>query len=491
MSKAKGFLKYRRANPQYQPVEKRVRHFKEFEKTLDDEATHDQAARCMDCGIPFCHGETGCPTDNLIPEFNDLIYNGHWKEALENLHSTNNFPEFTGRLCPAPCETACVLGITDPPVTIKAIERSIIDHGFEEGWVEPMPAQELTGKSVAIVGSGPAGLACAQQLARAGHNVTVFERADKVGGLLRYGIPDFKMEKWHIDRRIDQMAQEGVVFRTNVNVGVDITASELMETFDALVLAIGAEDPIPLKIPGNDLKGVEWAMDYLVQANRVTAGEEIRDQILATDKHVIVIGGGDTGSDCIGTANRQEARSIINFRRSPRPPDTRPPDQPWPLYPDVYYTSTSHEEGVDRRFNIKPLEVLGNQDGQCTHLRVVQVEKGEDGRFKDIAGTEESWPADLILLAMGYRGPIRPGLMEELVQMGLELDKWGNIKAEFGTDPGCYRTNLEGVYTCGDARRGQSLIVWAISEGRKCAAEIHRELLAGNRQVMATGRARV
>ncbi len=478
MSKIRGFMEVNRVSPTYEPVEKRVRHYKEFEKTLDDRATRAQASRCMDCGIPFCHGETGCPTDNIIPEFNDLVYRGLWRDALDNLHSTNNFPEFTGRLCPAPCESACVLGITDPPVTIKSIERSIIDHGFEEGWVEPHPPEKLSGKTVAVVGSGPAGLSCAQQLARAGHSVTVFEKFDRIGGLLRYGIPDFKMEKWHIDRRVKQMKQEGVVFKCGITVGEDVSAKELLHSFDALVVAIGAEAPIPLRIPGADLKGVEFAMKYLIQANRQVAGDEVPGAISATGKSVIVIGGGDTGSDCIGTANRQGAKNIINFRRSPKPPEDRPEHQPWPLYPDIYYTSSSHEEGVDRRFNIKPLELVGNASGQVTHLRICRVEKNEEGRFIDVPGSEELWDADLVLLAMGYAAPVRNGLVQELVDMGLELDQWGNVKSEFGREPGFFKTNLDRVYSCGDARRGQSLIVWAISEGRKCAATIHEELTA-------------
>ncbi len=484
MEKIRGFMQHQRVDPTYDSVESRIRHFREFEETFDQATTCQQAARCMDCGIPFCQGDSGCPVENLIPEFNDLVFRGLWREALENLHSTNNFPEFTGRLCPAPCETACVLGITDPPVSIKAIERSIIDHGFAEGWVEPRPPARLTGKRVAIVGSGPAGLACAQQLARVGHQPTVFEKRDRLGGLLRYGIPDFKMEKWHIDRRIEQMQQEGVIFKVGADVGDKIKAAELLADYDALILAIGAEQPYHLDIPGANLQGVYYAMDYLIDANQVVAGDRPAPKIDARDKDVIVIGGGDTGSDCIGVANRQGARSIINFRRSKQPPLNRPAEQPWPLYPDIFYTSSSHEEGVERRFAFRPERIHG-QAGRVKSLEVSRVEakRIETKRIetkKSSSGNGEAptmtWKADLILLAMGYSAPVRTGLLEELSEMGLELDRWGNVKASFGDTPGNFTTSLSRVYSCGDARRGQSLIVWAISEGRKCAAEVHRNL---------------
>ncbi len=477
MDKIRGFLEYERSKPDYEQVQSRVRHFHEFEKTLIDTEATGQAARCMDCGVPFCHSEMGCPVDNLIPTFNDLVFQGHWRDALECLHSTNNFPEFTGRLCPAPCETACVLGIGDLPVNIKMLERAIIDHGFEEGWVEPRPAKILSGKKVAVVGSGPAGLSCAQQLARMGHIPTVFEREDRIGGLLRYGIPDFKMEKWHIDQRIEQMRQEGVIFKTSIHVGRDISTESLLKEFDSLVLAIGAEEPIPLNIQGENLKGVHYAMEYLIQANRRVAGESIKNPIHAEGKDVIIIGGGDTGSDCIGTANRQKAKSIINIGRSPRPPEQRSPHQPWPLYPDIFYTSTSHEEGVERCFAIRPLEILGkkHKNNNVEHLKVARVEKKGD-RFEDISASESlSWKADLIFIATGYSGPIRKGLLEELESKGLEIDSHGNIKASFGVLNGSFRTSLDRVYTCGDSRRGQSLIVWAISEGRKCAEQIHAD----------------
>ncbi|MBX7056722.1 MAG: glutamate synthase subunit beta [Leptospirales bacterium] len=481
MGKPTGFMEYKRARTAYEPAETRIKHWREFEKTFEDDTAREQAARCMDCGVPFCHGDTGCPTDNLIPEWNDLVYRGRWKEALENLHSTNNFPEFTGWLCPAPCESACVLGITDPAVTIKQIERAIIARGFEEGWVEPKPPREMTGKSAAIIGSGPAGLAAAQQLARAGHAVTVFEKADKIGGLLRYGIPDFKMEKFHIDRRLKQMELEGVRFRCGVHVGVDIEADQLLAEFDAVILAMGAEDPIPLHIPGADLQGVHWAMDYLIQANRVVAGEKVANQIQARDKRVIVIGGGDTGSDCIGTANRQGARSIINFRRSQQPPTERPDDHPWPLYPEVFRTSTSHEEGVERHFQINPRQFRGT-NGKVTQLVASRVEKNAAGRFEEKPDSEIVWDADLVLLAMGYRGPVRSGLVEQLQSRGLQLDANGNVAAGFGRSDAAFKTSLPGVYACGDVRRGQSLIVWAISEGRKCAQVVHHELLASLRK---------
>ena len=478
MEKHEGFLEHSRAKLEYEAVASRIQHFREFGKTFDDSLAPLQAKRCMDCGVPFCQGDTGCPVDNLIPEFNDLVHRGLWKEALDNLHSTNNFPEFTGYLCPAPCESACVLGIGDSPVTIKALERAIIDHGYEESWVEAHPPQKLTGKKIAIIGSGPAGLACAQQLARAGHSPKVFEKNDRLGGLLRYGIPDFKMEKWRIDRRIEQMEQEGVSFETGTHVGKDLSLSSLEKNYDALVLALGTEEPIAFPISGGELEGVHPAMDYLVQANRVVAGDQLSEQIHACNKNVIVIGGGDTGSDCIGTANRQKAKSIINFRRSERPPSERPPKQPWPLYPDIFYVSSSHEEGVERRFAIRPLEVLGNDKGHVKQLKICHTQKGTEG-FEDIPNSEEIWDADLILLAMGYRGPRRDSLLEELLTKGIELDTRGNVAAPFGVTEGSFRTNLKGVYACGDARRGQSLIVWAISEGRKCAAQIHRDLSQG------------
>lgn len=478
MGKHTGFKEYRRQPMKKDPVADRVKHYKEFEHPFSDDEAKIQGARCMDCGIPFCHSETGCPVDNLIPEFNDLVYRGLWKEASENLHSTNNFPEFTGRLCPAPCESACVLGINEPAVTIKAIERTIADKAWDEGWVHPQPPEKLTGKTVAVVGSGPAGLAAAQQLARAGHSVTVYEREDRLGGLLRYGIPDFKMERRLIDRRIEQMREEGVVFRTNVNVGVTIPAKMLVEEYDAVILAVGSEAPRPLKVPGADLNGVHFAMKYLIGQNRVNAGDHVEDYINAKDKNVIVIGGGDTGSDCIGTANRQGAKAVYQLDYNFEPPVERDPETPWPLWPHIYTTSSSQEEGVERKWQYHTKELVGDKNGNLVALRGNKVIKHSRANIEDIPGTEFEIKADLVFIALGYTHPIHEGLVEELVKEGMKLDGRGNIKAEFGITDGAFETNLPGVYTCGDARRGQSLIVWAISEGRKCAAEVHKDLMS-------------
>ena len=478
MEKHSGFKEEHRIKSVYQSVKERVKHFNEFEETFTKDEAQNQAKRCMDCGVPFCQGETGCPVDNLIPEFNDLVFRGLWKEALDNLHSTNNFPEFTGRLCPAPCETACVLGIIDEPVSIKNLERAIIDYGFLNNYIQPLNIKEKTGKQIAIIGSGPAGLACAQQLARFGHSVNVYEKQDKLGGLLRYGIPDFKMSKIHIDRRLEQLVAEGVKFHTNVCVGVDISIEELLNKNHSIVVAVGAEDPYPLNVLGDNLKGVHYAMDYLIQANRKVAGLNNLGgavDINAKDKHVIVIGGGDTGSDCIGVANRQGAKSIINFRRSSKPPKERDESMPWPLYPDLYYESTSHEEGVDRRFMIRPLEIISGGDGAVKEIKICHTQKNGK-EFQDIPNSIELWKADLILLAMGYKGPSQDNLLQDLVKKGMKLDKYGNISAPFGIKSGSFKTSLDKVYTCGDARRGQSLIVWAISEGRKCASEINNFL---------------
>ena len=406
MKKHYGFLNYPRTKVKYEEASTRTQHYHEFEKTLTKEECSTQSTRCMDCGVPFCQGDTGCPVDNLIPEFNDFIYRDLWDEALDCLHSTNNFPEFTGRLCPAPCESACVLGIIDDPVGIKSIERAIIDYGISQNKIVPQISSQKTGKKIAIVGSGPAGLACAQQLARAGHSPTVHEKEDRLGGLLRYGIPDFKMKKSFIDRRIQQMEAEGVNFLTNTEVGKDVSLEKLLSDYDALVLAMGAEEPIPLNIPGTDYEGVHYAMNYLIETNRIVAGDNPSQKINAEGKNVIVIGGGDTGSDCIGTANRQKAKHIINFRRSEKPPKERPASQPWPLYPDVYYISTSHEEGVDRRFCVSPLEILSEDGKKVSHLKVVHLEK-KDGKLVNKENSEEFWEVDLILLAMGYSGPMK------------------------------------------------------------------------------------
>ena len=475
MGKITGFMEYQRAPLSREPVESRVQNYKEFENSYSPADAKIQGARCMDCGIPFCHGETGCPVDNLIPEFNDLVYRGQWKAALENLHSTNNFPEFTGRLCPAPCEGACVLGLIEPAVAIKGIERTIIDRGFEEGWVEPLPPKDLSGKKVAVIGSGPAGMACAQQLVRAGHSVTLFEKNDRIGGLLRYGIPDFKMEKWLIDRRMEQMRLEGVEFKTGVNVGVDISVDEIMNQYDATVLACGSEQPRDLPVPGRELQGVHYAMDFLVPSNKFVAGDDVDGRPIATGKHVIVIGGGDTGSDCVGTSNRQGAASVTQIELFPKPPSQRPENNPWPLYPAILRTSSSHEEGVERKWAINTVGFKGNQNGQVTHIYGNHVEF-KDGKFVPVPDTDFEWPADLVLLAMGFVNPVQTGLLEQLQAKGLELDARKNVKATFGTQPGSFATSVPGVYACGDVRRGQSLIVWAISEGRKCAEQVHAYL---------------
>jgi glutamate synthase (NADPH/NADH) small chain len=431
----------------------------------------------MDCGIPFCHGDTGCPVENLIPEWNDLVYKGHWKEALENLHSTNNFPEFTGRLCPAPCESACTLGINRDPVSIKSIERTIIDHGFDSGWVVPLPPSELTGKKVAVIGSGPAGLAAAQQSARFGHSVTVYEKNEKPGGLLRFGIPDFKLEKHIIDRRIGQMEAEGVKFITSVDVGIDISVKELLENFDAVILAGGCEHPRNIPIPGRELKGIHFAMEYLPQQNRINDGKIIENQISAKNKNVVIIGGGDTGSDCVGTANRQGALSVTQIELLPQPPDNRAESTPWPFWPMMLRTSSSHEEGAFRKWSINTKEFKGNKKGEVSGLSCVKV-KFENGKLTEIPFSNFELPAELVLIAAGFVHPIKNGLISELVELGLELDARGNVNAKFGDEEDTFKTNLDKVYACGDIRRGQSLVVWAISEGRKCAASVHKNLVA-------------
>jgi glutamate synthase (NADPH/NADH) small chain len=476
MGKPTGFMEYERLSLTKEAVEERVRHHREFEFSFTQKDARIQGARCMDCGIPFCHGDTGCPVENYIPEWNDLIYKGHWREALDNLHSTNNFPEFTGRLCPAPCESACVLGINADPVSIKAIERTIIDHGFNSGWVVPNPPTGLTGKKVAVIGSGPAGLAAAQQLARFGHSVTVYEKNDKIGGLLRYGIPDFKLEKHYIDRRLNQMKAEGVHFITNTNVGVDISVKELLSQYDSIILAGGCEQPRDIPIPGRNLKGIHFAMEYLPQQNRVNAGESLQNQISAKGKNVIIIGGGDTGSDCVGTANRQGALSITQIELLPQPPATRSESTPWPYWEYMLRTSSSHEEGVTRKWSINTKEFKGNDRGEVTGLHCVKIKMG-NGKIIDIPSSNFELPADLVLIAAGFVHPPKNGLISELVEIGMELDGRGNVNAEFGDEEDTFKTNLDKVYACGDMRRGQSLIVWAISEGRKCAASVHKALM--------------
>jgi glutamate synthase (NADPH/NADH) small chain len=471
MADPTGFLKYtQRETPQRRPVALRLRDWKEVYEDLSHDALQDQAARCMDCGIPFCHN--GCPLGNLIPEWNDLVYRDRWRDAIERLHATNNFPEFTGRLCPAPCEASCVLGINQDPVTIKQVEVEIIDNAFDEGWVVPLPPDRLTGKSVAVVGSGPAGLAAAQQLTRAGHAVTVFERDDRIGGLLRYGIPEFKMEKRHIDRRLQQMEVEGTQFRAGVNVGVDITAEQLRAEFDAVVLAGGATAARDLPIPGRGLDGIHQAMEYLPWANRVQNGDPVLDDdgeppITAKGKRVVIIGGGDTGADCLGTVHRQGAASVHQFEIMPRPPDERAESTPWPTYPLMFRVSSAHEEGGERVFSVNTEEFRG-ADARVTGLKVHEVEF-RGGKFERVEGTDFELEADLVLLAMGFVGPEQPGLLTDL---GIEFDQRGNVAR--GAD---FETSVPGVFVAGDMGRGQSLIVWAIAEGRAAAAGVDRYLM--------------
>ncbi len=465
MGDVSGFLKYGRELPHRRPVSVRLKDWKEVYEPFPEDHLQTQASRCMDCGIPFCNN--GCPLGNLIPDWNDLVYRDRWHEAIERLHATNNFPEFTGRLCPAPCEAACVLGINEDPVTIKQVEVEIIDRAWAEGWVTPVKASRVTTKSVAVVGSGPAGLAAAQQLTRAGHGVVVFERADRIGGLLRYGIPEFKMEKRHLERRIAQMRAEGTVFRTGVDVGTDITATALRGDFDAIVLAGGATQARDLPIPGRELAGIHQAMEYLPLSNRVQEGDLADPPITAKDKHVVIIGGGDTGADCLGTVHRQGAATVQQFEIMPRPPDARDEGTPWPLWPLMYRTSSAHEEGGERIFAVNT-ERFEGQDGSVRALRAHDVEF-VDGRFQKVEGTDRDMECELVLLAMGFTGPERSPLLEDL---GVELTDRGNV----GRDAD-WSTNVSGVFTCGDMGRGQSLIVWAIAEGRAAAAAVDRHLM--------------
>jgi glutamate synthase (NADPH/NADH) small chain len=461
MGKTTGFLEYSRELAPRRPVTQRVNDWFEIYLDLPEEIVRKQGARCMDCGVPFC--QTGCPVNNLIPDWNDLVYRGRWKEAVRQLHATNNFPEFTGRICPAPCETSCVLGINQPPVTIKQNEKNIVERGFLEGWIRPEPPKIRSGKKVAIVGSGPAGLAAAQQLCRAGHAVTVFEKADRIGGLLRYGIPEFKLEKHIIDRRLEQMSTEGVRFVTNAEVGKNIAVEDLRRDFDAIVLAGGAEHPRDLKIPGRELKGIHFAMEYLPQQNKRCLGDSLGPQteILATGKRVVIIGGGDTGADCLGTSHRQKPLSVHQFEIMPKPPDERSPQTPWPLWPMQLRTEAAHEEGGIRDWSIATAKFTG-EAGQIKQLHAVRV--GPAPKFEAIPGTEFTVDVDLVLIAMGFLGPIRNGMIE---QLGVVLDQRGNV----ATDEN-YMSSIPGVFAAGDMRRGQSLVVWAIAEGRRAAAAV-------------------
>jgi glutamate synthase (NADPH) small chain len=468
MGKITGFMEIARETPSRRPVEERIKDYREYELKMPDEKLKLQGARCMDCGIPFCH--KGCPLGNIIPDWNDLVYRGRWRDAIDRLHWTNNFPEFTGRVCPAPCEEACVLNINSTPVTIKLIEKSIIDHAWSEGWITPEPNPRKTGKRVAVVGSGPSGLACAQQLARAGHAVTLYERSDRPGGLLMYGIPDFKMEKSLVNRRVEQMKAEGVEFVTNCRVGTDVHADELRSKFDAVALTIGSTKPRDLPIPGRDLNGVHFAMDFLPQQNKINAGDTIPGQIVATGKRVVILGGGDTGSDCLGTSNRQGAIEVSQFELLPMPPDKRTLQMPWPDWPMILRTSTSHEEGVRRDWSINTKRFTG-EHGKVKKLHCTRLHwKNENGRMamEEIPGSDFDLECELVLLALGFLGPEPDGIIGEL---GLKLDQRGNIACEN------YLSSVPGVFAAGDSRRGQSLVVWAIWEGRECARAVDAYLM--------------
>jgi len=479
MGKPTGFMEYPRKDRAYKPVEERIRDFREFVIPLSEQELSNQGARCMDCGIPFCH--QGCPVNNIIPDWNDLVWKGEWERAIGVLHSTNNFPEFTGRICPAPCQEACTLNLQDQPVTIKSIECAIIDRAWENGWVKPQPAAHQTGKRVAVVGSGPAGMACAQQLARAGHAVTVFEKNDRIGGLLRYGIPDFKMEKHFIDRRAEQMQAEGVTFTTGTQVGVDLPAARLLADFDAIALTGGSEQPRELPVPGRDLQGVYFAMQFLPQQNRRVAGDSIpqAEAILAKDKHVIVIGGGDTGSDCIGTSIRQGCKSVTQLEILPRPPEKENKELTWPEWPNKMRTSSSQEEGAKRDWCVATKEFIG-ENGRVRKIRCARVEWEKDAagawKMHEVEGSEFELDADLVLLAMGFVHPLQQGLLDEL---GVAYDSRGNVKGDTEGDD-AYKTSIDKVFAAGDMRRGQSLVVWAIREGRQCARAIDEYLMGSS-----------
>ena len=470
MGKPTGFMEYTRETPERRPPTKRVNDWFEVYLPFPEEKIRTQGARCMDCGVPFCH--TGCPLNNIIPDWNDLVYRGRWRQAIRQLHATNNFPEFTGRICPAPCEAACVLGINEPPVTIKQIEKTVVDRAWDEGYIVPEPAAIKTGKRVAIVGSGPAGLAAAQQLARAGHDVTVFEKNDRIGGLLRYGIPNFKMEKRLIDRRLEQMRAEGVAFQTNAHVGGNVSVEGLRKEFDAVLLAGGAENSRDLKIPGRELKGIHFAMEYLPQQNRRNEGDTVPESeaILATGKRVVIIGGGDTGADCLGTSHRHKALSVQQFELLPKPPDERSPETPWPLWPMQLRTETSHEEGGIRDWGVSTVKFTGDAQGRVTQLHAVRV--GPAPTFTPIPGSEFTMDVDLVLLAMGFTGPVKSGMIG---QLGVKLDQRGNVAADEN-----YMSSEPGVFAAGDMRRGQSLVVWAIAEGRKAARGIDQYLMGSS-----------
>jgi len=470
MGKITGFMEIKRETSQRRPVRERVRDWREYELKLPEERLREQGARCMDCGIPFCH--KGCPLGNIIPDWNDLVYRGRWREAIDRLHWTNNFPEFTGRVCPAPCEEACVLNINNDPVTIKQIEKNIIDRAWAEGWIIAQPNPRRTGKKVAVVGSGPSGLACAQQLARAGHAVTLYERSDRVGGLLMYGIPDFKLEKWQVNRRVEQMKAEGVEIVTNCRVGTDVRADELRKKHDAVVLTIGSTKPRDLPVPGRELKGIHFAMEFLPQQNKRNAGDIIPPEvsISAKGKKVVILGGGDTGSDCLGTSNRQGAASVHQFELLPMPPEKRTPAMPWPDWPMILRTSTSHEEGVKRDWSINT-KLFSGESGVVKKLHGVRLNwKSDNGRMlmEEIPGSEFELECDLVLLALGFLGPEPDGIVAEL---GMKLDQRGNIACD------SYRSSVPGVFAAGDARRGQSLVVWAIWEGRECARAVDAYLM--------------